>query len=192
MTGMNVAVDKFSVVVVDEGGMCPVEREVLYGGRLGLSEYSLGSEKGLYIYLWMHRCHKDEWEKLVGYFEDEKYKDGGMISVECVGTLGYTVNVVYRVTMEKVRKEEARICEKCKYYGDIGWIPNWPFDDFGYICRRRQVKSVNPVSGFDKWDGKVLMCVKEREIDVSWWERLVGKCCRRDRCGKEGKYWMRR
>ena len=159
---------------------------------MSLSEHNLGSKKGLYIYLWMHRCHKDEWEKLVGYFKDGKYEDGRTISVECVGALGfrYLVNV-YRVTMEKVRKEEARVCEKCKYYGDIGWIPNWPFDDFGYICRRRQVKSVNPVSGFDKWDGKVLMCVKEREENLSWWERLVGKWWG-DRCGKEGKYWEKR
>lgn len=188
----NAAVDKFSVIVEDEDWKCPVEREVLGGCWVNNVEYNLRSMEGILIHMWMYEYHKDEWEKLVGYFKDGKYEDGGTISVECVGALGfrYPVNV-YRVTMEKVRKEEARICEKCKHYGDLGWIPNWPFDDFGYICRRRQVKSVNPVSGFDKWDGKVLKCMKEREIDVSWWERLVGKWWG-DRCGKEGKYWERR
>ena len=186
--------DKFSVVVVDENGMCPVEREVLGRGRLlSLSEHSLRSEKGVYIYLWMWGHHKDEWRKLVGHFDDGGYEDGGKISVECIGALGFRYPVkVYRVTMEKVRKEEVRICEKCEYYGDIGFVPCWSCDNFGYICRRRQVKSVNPVSGFDKWDGNVLMCAKERGVDVSWWEQLVGKCCRGDRCGKEGKYWVRR
>ena len=186
------AVDKFSVVVVDENGMCPVEREVLDGGRLlRLSKHSLGSEKGLYIYLWMHRCHKYEWKKLVDHFVSGEYEDGGTISVEYVGEFRYPVKV-YQVTMEKVRKEEARVCEKCEYYGGIELVPGWLNDNFGYICRRRQVKSVNPLSGFDKWDGNVLMCAKEREEDLSWWEQLIGKCCRGDKCGKEGKYWVRR
>lgn len=189
----NAAVDKFSVIVEDEDWKCPVEREVLDGDRLlSLSEHSLGSEKGLYIYLWMYRCHKDEWEKLVGHFDDGEYESGGKVSVIWVGRLGfkYPVNV-YQIVMEKVRKEEKRVCEKCKHYGGSGFIPSWACDHFGYICRRWQVKSVNPVSGFDKWDGKVLMCVKEREENLSWWERLVGKWWG-DRCGKEGKYWEKR
>ena len=192
MTTMS-AVDKFSVIVEDEEWKCPVEREVLDGDRFNNVEYDLRSEKGLYIYLWMWGHHKDEWRKLVGHFDDGEYESGGKVSVIWVGRLGfrYPVNV-YQVVMEKVTKEEARICEKCEYYGDTGFVPNWLCDDFGYICRRRQVKSVNPVSGFDKWDGNVLMCVKEREEDLSWWKQLIGKCCRGDRCGKEGKYWVRR
>lgn len=185
-------------VIVEDDGCYPLRNcssKYWTENRVVYAAVDICSTDGKVIDNWLRCYHRCEWEVLWSHFEEgfEKgwYEPGGTIVVvenrDWKSGLGH-----FEVTVSKKRKEEARVCEKCKYYGNIGWIPNWPSDDFGYICRRRQVKSVNPVNGFDKWDGKMLKCTKEREIDVSWWEQLVGKCCRRDRCGKEGKYWVRR
>ncbi len=79
---------------------------------------------------------------------------------------------------------KTKLCKTCEHYemavADYGWDSK---------CGRLQKRVCDPVYG-NFWYpsyGKLLNCNSERQESKDLSERILGE--RKDKCGKEGKYW---
>jgi len=75
-------------------------------------------------------------------------------------------------------------CIKCK------WSYYKPIDGYmdELICRRLQNIKCDYTTGENYYVGKTLNCESEREVCLTWMEKLLGP--NKDKCGKEGKYFV--
>lgn len=78
---------------------------------------------------------------------------------------------------------ELRLCMDCVHYART--------EMFGApVCMRLQTKVVHLVSGCEWFVGEELDCGEEREMKTDGKKLIIAWLKRRDKCGKEGKYWV--